>query len=151
VRCAGICLARKTGAHVRLLTGRGLEYDLCCPACDRAALDGDPPELLAACEGCVNQCADDDWGAPLAWRGETGIATRPEPLDTTVVDAPLPVAAADLVPVTDGIRPVWLLLTAADRNRGRIRPGQLPSGGRRVRRDQRRGAPPVGRSALTSA
>jgi hypothetical protein len=25
--------------HVRLLTGRGLDYDLCCPACDRAYIN----------------------------------------------------------------------------------------------------------------
>jgi hypothetical protein len=36
---------------------------------------------------------------------------RPEHFDTTVADAPLPTATADLAPVTAGSRPVWLLLT----------------------------------------
>ena len=101
--------------HVRLLTGRALEYDLCCPACDRAALGGDPPELLVACEGCVARCIDDDWCTLLAWRGEPGVMTCAEPLDVTIVDVPLPVMAADLVPVTDGIRSAWLLLDADGR------------------------------------
>jgi len=37
--------------HARLLTGRGLDFDLCCAACDRAAVDRRAPELLVACEG----------------------------------------------------------------------------------------------------
>jgi hypothetical protein len=53
--------------HVRVLTGHGLECDLCCPAYDRAARDGSPPELLLACEGCVARCIDEGWG-PVAWR-----------------------------------------------------------------------------------
>lgn len=104
--------------HVRLLTGRGLEYDLCCPVCDRAAADGSPPELVAACEGCVARCTD-DWSAQLGWRGQPGILTRPEPLDQAIVSVPLPVVTADLVPVADGTRSVWLLL-AADGRIGRF-------------------------------
>lgn len=103
-------LGTEGDGHVRLLTGRGLEFDLCCAACDRAALDGSPPELLPACEGCVTRCTDDDW-ALLAWRGEPGIPARLEHLGTTVTDTPLPAATADLVPVTAGSRPAWLLLT----------------------------------------
>lgn len=135
--------------HVRLLTGRGLEFDLFCAVCDRAALDGSPPELLLACEGCVARCTDDDW-ALLAWRGEPEILARPEPCDATVMDTPLPTATADLVPVTAGSRPVWLLLTE-DGQVGRFdadsgewdvlarttvpaEPGRQPWAGRRLRR-----------------
>lgn len=96
--------------HVRLLTGRGVEFDLCCPACDQAARDGSPPELLRACEGCVARWTDDEW-ALIAWRGEPEILARPEPFDATLTDVPLPAAAVDLVPLTAGSRPVWLLLT----------------------------------------
>ena len=78
--------------HVRLLTGHGLDYDLCCRACDRSMLDGSPPELLVACEGCVARCLEDDWCTLLAWRGEPGILERAEPLDAAVVDVPLPLA-----------------------------------------------------------
>ena len=108
--------------HVRLLTGHGLDYDLCCRACDRALLDGSPPELLVACEGCVARCLEDDWCTLLAWRGEAGIRVRAEPLDAAVVDVPLPLAAIDLVPVTDGTRPAWLLL-AEDGRIGRFDAG----------------------------
>jgi hypothetical protein len=96
--------------HVRLLTGQGLEFDLCCVACDREALSGSPPELLLACEGCVARYADDD-GALVAWRGEPAVLLRPERFDATVVDVALPAAAVDLAPVASGSRPVWLLLT----------------------------------------
>ena len=147
--------------HVRLLTGRGLGYDLCCSACDRAALDGNPPELVSACEGCVTRCTEDDWYTLLAWRGEPEILTRPAPLDPAVVDVPLPVAAVDLVPVAAGTRPVWLLL-AADSRIGRFdadsgawdllaqatvpdEPGHRPWCGHRLRR--RLHACPLGRFA----
>lgn len=96
--------------HVRLLTGRGMEFDLCCMACDRTAADGSPPELLVACEGCVARCTDDEW-ALLAWRGKPEILVRPEPFDATLADTPLPTGVADLAPVTAGSRPVWLLLS----------------------------------------
>ncbi len=85
-------------------------------------LDGSPPELVVACEGCVARCIEDDWSALLAWRGEPGIPVRAEPLDAAVVDVPLPLAAIDLVPVTDGTRPVWLLL-AEDGRIGRFDAG----------------------------
>jgi hypothetical protein len=108
--------------HVRLLTGRGLDFDLCCPACDRAALDGDPPEPVSACEGCVTRCTEDDWYTLLAWRGEPEILTRAELLESAVVDVPLPVTAIDLVPAAAGTRPVWLLL-ATDGRIGRFDAG----------------------------
>jgi hypothetical protein len=108
--CRHLFGSEEGGEHVRLLTGRGLEFDLCCVDCDRAARDGSPPELLLACEGCVALFDGADW-ALVAWRGEPEILARPERFDTTVVDVPLPVAAADLAPVAAGSRPVWLLLT----------------------------------------
>jgi hypothetical protein len=86
-------LGSEGAEHVRLLTGRKLEFDLCCVDCDRAARDGSPPQLLSACEGCVARHVDDEW-ALVAWRGEPEILVRPEPIGTTVVDVPLPVSAA---------------------------------------------------------
>jgi hypothetical protein len=56
--------------HVRLLTGKGLTYDICCPACDRSLTAGDPSELLVVCEGCVDRAHENDWYTLLAWRGE---------------------------------------------------------------------------------
>jgi hypothetical protein len=111
-------LGSEGNEHLRLLSGHGLEFDLYCTACDVAALKGGPPELLAACEGCVARCADDDW-ALLAWRGEPGILARTEPLSATVTDVSLPVRAVDLAPVTAGSRSVWLLL-AQDGRIGRF-------------------------------
>ncbi len=94
--------------HVRLLTGRGLEYDMCCQACDKGADQGHPVDLLVACEGCVSRCAETDWSI-VGWRGTPGIGQRPEPFDTTVRETPLPVDVVDFVPVADsGL--AWLLL-----------------------------------------
>jgi hypothetical protein len=99
--------------HVGLLTGRGLDFDVCCPACDRAAQDGSVPELLSACEGCVGAYVDDeDHRGLVAWRGAPEILQRPEPFDATVVDGPLPVAAIDFTPVAGESGSVWLLLDA---------------------------------------
>ncbi|WP_230686898.1 WD40 repeat domain-containing protein [Catellatospora vulcania] len=95
-------------AHVRLLTGHGLEFDMCCPACGEAVAEGRPVELLIACDGCVARCADSD-GHLRAWRGTPGIAERPGPLDPTVRETPLPVDAVDFAPV-DAADSVWLLL-----------------------------------------
>ena len=67
------------------------------------------------------RCADDDW-ALLAWRGQPGVLVRPEPLAGEVTETPLPVATADLAPVTDGSRPTWLLL-AEDGQIGRFDAG----------------------------
>jgi hypothetical protein len=97
--------------YVRLLTGRGLDSDLCCRDCDRAAQVGEAAELLVACEGCVTRCTD-DWSGLVAWRGVPGITERPEPFDATVSSTPLPVPVTDIVPVRAQRGSVWLLLAA---------------------------------------
>ena len=92
--------------HVRRLTGRGLDFDLLCAGCD-----GQPVELVVTCEGCVAVYLDDDHRALTAWRGEAGIAERPEPLDVRVRASPLPRGhgpVVDLAPVAG--RAAWLLL-----------------------------------------
>lgn len=94
--------------HVRLLTGRGIQFDMCCPVCGESADEGRPVTLLIACEGCVARCAEADWSL-RAWRGTPGIAERPEPLDPTVRETPLPVDAVDFAPV-ETAGSVWLLL-----------------------------------------
>jgi hypothetical protein len=96
--------------HVRLLTGRGLDSDLCCRDCDRAAQVGQPVELLVVCEGCVTRCTDDDWSGAVAWRGAPGVTERPEPFDPAIVSSPLPVPVNDIVPVNGQEGSVWLLL-----------------------------------------
>src|SRR5262245_40410842 len=77
--------AARTVDYVRLLTGHGMRYDMCCTACDPAMREGQPPELLVACEGCVARFTEDGYGTCTAWRGEPGIERRPEPTDPTVV------------------------------------------------------------------
>ncbi|MBW8480977.1 YncE family protein [Actinomadura parmotrematis] len=97
--------------HLRLLRGRGLEYDLCCPACDEA---GDPV-LLEACEGCVDR-VDGEGGALVGWRGEPGVRERPEPVAAGLVRTPLPGALGvpvDVAPIAAAPGSQWLLLTAA--------------------------------------
>ncbi len=94
--------------HVRLLTGRGLEFDMCCPACDKAVGQGEQLDLAAACEGCFARCVESDWSI-LGWRGTPGVSERREPVDTAVRETALPVDVADLVPV-EGAGSVWLLL-----------------------------------------
>jgi len=101
----------ESGQQVRLLTGEGLRYDICCRDCDQATGLGIPLELLVACEGCVSRLVD-DFGEAVTWRGEPGVGERPEPLDQTVIDVPLPVAAVDIAPVAAELGSVWLLLTA---------------------------------------
>jgi hypothetical protein len=104
--------------HVRVLTGRGIEFDLCCPACDAARAAGRPPGLVQACEGCVARVAELGWSDMLGWRGEPGIAERPEPLDPAVTVTPLPdelSGAADLAAVPGASTPEWAVLTAAGR------------------------------------
>lgn len=101
--------------YVRLLTGHGLDVDLCCTTCDKARQQGAPVTLVEVCEGCVAQYADNEYGVLTGWRGEPGIAERPEPLDPTITATPLPAefgAACDIsaVATTDG-RSVWLALT----------------------------------------
>jgi hypothetical protein len=90
-------------AYVRLLSGDGLEGDLCCTDCDR---DGDP-ELAVVCEGCVALYDDDECGYFDGWRGSPGISERPEPVDTTVVAVPLPGPVDALAPLPSTS---WLLL-----------------------------------------
>ena len=94
--------------HVRLLTGAGVEYDICCQGCGRAAQAGDRPELSTACEGCVTRCTD---GWDFVWQGEPGIRDRAEPISSVTYEARLPAAAADLAPAGGETRSVWLLLT----------------------------------------
>ncbi|MFC7533921.1 hypothetical protein [Actinoplanes sp. GCM10030250] len=99
---------------VRLLTGRGLDADLCCTTCDQAREKGVPVSLAVICEGCVALYDDEDAGCFSGWRGEPGIGERPEPVDTTVVTTPLPVgmgAVRDIAPLPAG----WLILTETGR------------------------------------
>lgn len=72
--------------HVRLLSGHGMGYDLCCWACDKADAG---PQLVQVCQGCMDRNDDDEiWGG--TWRGEPEVLERPEPVDTTVTRVPLP-------------------------------------------------------------
>ncbi|WP_018657297.1 hypothetical protein [Actinomadura flavalba] len=95
---------------VRVLRGRALEYDLCCTACDTA---DQAPEFLVVCAGCAVR-VDEENGTHVGWRGEPGIAERPEPAPGPLVRTPLPEAlrgALDLAPLPDGENPAWLVLT----------------------------------------
>jgi hypothetical protein len=104
--CRHLTVPEAPTEHLRMLTGEGINYDLCCPACDR---DG-AVEYVVACEGCVQRIEDERYDC-LGWRGQPGIRERAEPLDPTIVRTRLPVAALDAAPVAD--RPhEWLLLTA---------------------------------------
>ncbi len=98
--------------HVRLLTGRRLEYDLVCAGCDAS---GQQVTLVEVCEGCVQRCAENaEDGDLTAWRGQPGIEQRPEPVDSMVAQGPLPAAVGaviDLVPFGTDDRSVWLILT----------------------------------------
>jgi hypothetical protein len=107
-------LARPTEefvSHVRLLTGRRLEYDLACEECDAGEA---PITLVAICEGCVERLNEDaEDGGLTGWRGQPGIEERPEPVDRTVMSWALPDAAGaviDLAPTGRG--ETWLGLTA---------------------------------------
>ncbi|MEV0271438.1 hypothetical protein AB0H43_21890 [Hamadaea sp. NPDC050747] len=104
--------------HVRLLTGHGLDSDLCCRACDRAAQSGERIDLVVACEGCVARVTDADWSI-LGWRGTPGIVERLEPLDATIFETSLPAPVIDLAPIAGQPDPVWLLL-AEDGRIGRF-------------------------------
>ncbi|WP_197686267.1 hypothetical protein [Actinoplanes derwentensis] len=101
--------------YIRLLTGRGIEADLCCEPCDLARQQGTPVRLAVACEGCVASYDDAEAGSCTGWRGEPGIVDRPEPVDPAVVATRLPgflhtVPAMAPLPTGDQ-RSVWLLLT----------------------------------------
>jgi len=91
-------------AFVGVLTGRGAEFDACCLACDP------PAKLLVVCEECASDT--NDLGELTEWRGEPGIAQRPEPVDRTLHRTPLP---DGLVPVDFAALPEggWLLLLDA--------------------------------------
>lgn len=105
-------------AHVRVLTGRGIEFDLCCQACDAELAAGRQPELVRACEGCVARVAEDEWADMIGWRGEPGIAERAEPLDPAVTVTPLPAElrdAADIAAVPRAGTSTWAVLTAGGR------------------------------------
>lgn len=93
-----------------LLTGTGLEHDLCCPACDGA---DDPPEMFVACEGCVGRVEDE--AEIVAWRGRPGIAERPEPVDGTVLRTTLPEPLRGLLDLAPAAGRGWLVLTAGMR------------------------------------
>ncbi|MBO0871582.1 MAG: hypothetical protein J2P15_23770, partial [Micromonosporaceae bacterium] len=100
--------------HVRLLTGTGLDCDLCCRACDAAVdsnLDARRVPLVEVCAPCLGRVVAE--GELLWWRGQPGVPERPEPVDTTIVETPLPQRVGpvqDLAPVPATDRPVWLLL-----------------------------------------
>ncbi|MFC5750484.1 hypothetical protein [Actinomadura rugatobispora] len=97
--------------HVRLLTGRGLEYDMACEDCDQA---GGDPELIQVCEGCAERVADEDNRSMVGWRGEPEILERPEPVDPALTVTPLPRALRDPLDwaaIAGESGPVWLFLT----------------------------------------
>lgn len=113
--------ANRDTTHMRLLTGRGLDHDLCCVACDAARRAGEVLDLTRACEGCVARVAD-DFHDLAAWRGEPGIFERPEPVDTTLIETVLPAevgTVVDCAPASAADRPLWMLLTA-DREIGQF-------------------------------
>lgn len=91
--------------RVWILTGVGIEHDVCCEDCHKS---GEPIELVQACEGCFER-ADMEYGV-VALRGEPGIAERLEPLDSQLVRTSLPVAPLDIAAVPD-VPGDWLLLS----------------------------------------
>ena len=62
--------------HVRLFTGRGGHYSLCCLDCERSG-----GELIVACEGCVARIEED--GDCLGFRGSPEIRQRLSPVTAT--------------------------------------------------------------------
>ncbi|HCT75313.1 MAG TPA: hypothetical protein DGT23_01705 [Micromonosporaceae bacterium] len=108
-------LGTESSEHIRLLTGHGVEYNLCCRACDAAARKGQSVELCVACEVCVASCIDDDWCSLVAWRSTPGITDSHEPFDTSIVDTQLPVAVVDFAVVDASTESVWLLLDDSGR------------------------------------
>lgn len=66
--------------HFRLLRGRGAECDYICPDCEKAWSGGEPPDLVVACEGCVDR-VESDTSEMRGWRGKPGILVRSEPYD----------------------------------------------------------------------
>lgn len=89
--------------HVRLFTGRGVDYNLCCVGCERSG-----GELIVACEGCVARIEED--GDCLGFRGTPEIRHRLSPVTAHLRGMRLPRAPLDLAPIPS--RPyAWLLLT----------------------------------------
>ena len=88
-------------------------------ACAACAAAGQPVDLIEVCEGCVQRCAEDaEDGSLTAWRGHPGVEERPEPLDLTIREWPLPEdlrEVIDLVPLGTADRSIWLVLTADGR------------------------------------
>ncbi|MEV6304400.1 hypothetical protein AB0M02_33685 [Actinoplanes sp. NPDC051861] len=100
--------------YYRLLTGVGLEADLICPGCDAARSKGEEVTLAVICEGCAAMYDDDEAGSFAGWRGEPGIAERPEAVDTAIVTTSLPRrvgAVQDIAAIPGG----WLILDRAGR------------------------------------
>ncbi|MFI7545267.1 hypothetical protein [Actinoplanes sp. NPDC049599] len=97
--------------HVRLLTGRRLEFDLACGQCDAA---GKPVTLVEVCEGCAQRLDEDaEHGSLTAWRGQPGVDERPEAVDRSVVDWRLPELTGPVIDLAPfGADPGWLALTA---------------------------------------
>lgn len=111
--CAHLIGDDPVEGYVALLTGVGIEHDMCCVACDRATDKGEQAPLLEACEGCVARLEDDMW-ALQGWRGTPSVLERPEPVDPTVTEVEIRRslgAIVDLAPVIDGTRPRWIVLT----------------------------------------
>jgi hypothetical protein len=107
--CPHLVAAEEHLDHVRVLTGRGLDYDLACPACDTA---DEPVSLVTVCEGCVERLDDEaEYGSLTGWRGQPGIGERPEPVDPTVWEWRLP-AFHQVIGLAPGVGGAWLALTA---------------------------------------
>ncbi|GAA2789618.1 hypothetical protein [Crossiella cryophila] len=94
--------------YYRLLTGRGMDYDLVCQDC---AGQADPAATLTeVCLGCA-EAVDEDWSDVLGWRGEPEIRLRDAELTgtwTSRASAAEPLNPRCLAPLPDG----WLALTA---------------------------------------
>ncbi|WNV84225.1 hypothetical protein [Umezawaea sp. Da 62-37] len=99
-------LADEDLPYVAVLTGHGVEHDLCCEECYP------PAELVTACVECFEEVTGEFQGM-TAWRGEPEVRERPEPVGTTPHRVALPAevaGAVDLAPLPDGR---WLLLLDA--------------------------------------
>ncbi|MCW6009023.1 hypothetical protein K1W54_31445 [Micromonospora sp. CPCC 205371] len=89
--------------YVRLFSGRGVEYDLCCPPCGESG-----PELVVACEGCVARVDEDEWECE-GFRGKPEVKERPEPIPGALRRVRLPFAPLDAAPIPS-LPHRWLLL-----------------------------------------
>src|SRR5579859_3487759 len=68
----------------RVLLGDGMRWELRCRTC----VEDPAAEAFEVCEGCVWRAEEDS--SSLGWRGEPGVAERPEFIDRTTVTSPLP-------------------------------------------------------------